>query len=206
MDNTLYQFTDEFKLSCNKAAAQAVSSVRSDFTYEQALEIAIDSYKRYHFSLYRFVTEFGLTYEEVHFPFHEAFDDSLIRPLEGLFKTLEGIDLPQIILTNASRYWAKKALKKVGGDYLFEDSQLIALEDFSFEPKARSTVGYKIALEKLKSKPGQTLFADDVDRNIFKAKEFGLKTSYIHYETDPLSAKLTDHNHYDAKHLCDELF
>jgi len=206
LDNTLYQFTDAFKLHCNEAAARAVSKIKPDFSYEQALNIAVDSYQRYHFSLYRFVTEFGLTYEQLHFDFHEAFDESFIAPLDGIFDRITKIDLPQIILTNASRDWARRALKQVGGADYFKDSDLIALEDFSFEPKARSFRGYELALERLGSKAHETLLADDVDRNSYKAREFGIKTSYIHYDGAALDEALTDHNHETALTLCDDLF
>lgn len=181
LDNTFYRFTPEFRLSCNQAAAKAVIEMGFDKPYEECLAMAIRSSEEHHFSLYVFITQYGLDYNQLHILFHQYLEPALIDPIDGVIDKIRTLDMPQIILTNASRHWAHKALCEIGATDLFSGHQILAMEDVNMTPKARGTYGYGKALDYLGLQSSDVMFIDDLDRNLEKAKEIGLNTAYIHH-------------------------
>lgn len=181
LDNTLYRFTSEFRFSCNQAAAKAVIELGFEKSYDECLDIALKSSKAHHFSLYTFIHDYGLDYGRLHVLFHQNMRTDLIEPIEGAVDKMRGLTVPQIILTNGSRDWAKRALHYIRADDLFSDNQILAMEDADMTPKAQGLVGYKKALDYLDMQPNDVIFIDDLDRNLKKAKEVGLKTAYVHH-------------------------
>ncbi|HPF78359.1 MAG TPA: HAD hydrolase-like protein [Alphaproteobacteria bacterium] len=185
LDNTLYRFTDAFYKSCTEAAAQAALEMGIKLSYEDTLKLAERSEQEYGYSMHGYVTDHGLTYASLHFPFHQRIDETVIDPIEGVEKALRRIKMPQVILTNASRCWAQRVLKFTGLDQMFPDDKIVPMEDVNFEPKARSTKGFRKAAKILGIPPENLLMVDDLDRNLAMAYEVGLQTAYIHHG-DPM--------------------
>lgn len=185
LDNTLYRFSDAFKHVCNKAAAKAAIDIGLDMSFDDALHIAERSETEHGYSMHGYVTDHGLSIADLHFPFHANIDERIIAPFDGLSVQLRALEVPQVILTNASRCWARRALTHIGADDIFDEGQVIAIEDVDFEPKARSEKGFLRALELLNLPAGDVLMVDDLDRNLAMAHRIGFKTAYIHYD-DPV--------------------
>jgi len=181
LDNTLYKFTDAFYKSCTEAAAHAAQELGIDLSYEETLKLAERSEQEHGYSMHGYVTDHGLSYASLHFPFHSRIDETVIEPFEDLAEKLENLDLPQVILTNASRCWAERALKFCKIDHLFNYQKIIAMEDVNFEPKARSQKGFIKAADLLGSDPKNILMVDDLDRNLMIANDLNMHTVYVHY-------------------------
>lgn len=181
LDNTLYKFTDAFYRSCIEAAAQAAQEMGINLDYEDTLKLAERSKEEYGYSMHGYVTDHGLSYASLHFPYHNKVDETVIEPIEGTKEALESLDLPQVILTNASRCWVGRVLKFCGIDHLFEKEKIIPMEDVDFEPKARSKKGFLKAAEILGCAPKNILMIDDLDRNLIIANELDMQTAYIHH-------------------------
>ena len=181
LDNTLYRFTDEFYKSCTVAAAKAARELGISLNYEDTLRLAERSEDEHGYSMHGYVTDHGLSYASLHFPYHQRISETVIEPIEGLREALENLKIPQIILTNASRCWADRALKYIGIDHLFEPDKIIPMEDVNFEPKARSDKGFKMALDRLGIRADNALMVDDLDRNLMMPHGLGLQTAYIHH-------------------------
>ncbi|NQZ14900.1 MAG: HAD hydrolase-like protein [Alphaproteobacteria bacterium] len=181
LDNTLYRFTDGFRHHCNVAAAKAAKEKGIDLPYDDCVKIAERSEEEFGYSMHIYITHHGFSYADLHFSFHQNIDENIIEPIEGLIDKIKVINLPQIILTNGSRCWAERALTRIGANDLFDSNKIIAMEDVNFEPKARSLSGFRKALIQLGTNPSNTLFVDDLDRNLVKAKELDLQTAYVHY-------------------------
>lgn len=181
LDNTLYRFTDEFYRSCTEAAAQVAQDLGINLSYEDTLKLAERSEEEYGYSMHGYVTEHGLSYASLHFPFHQRIDEKVIDPIFGMKEALESFQLPQVILTNASRCWAERVLKYIGIDHLFEPEKIIPMEDVNFEPKARSKKGFFKALEVLDISADNGLMVDDLDRNLMIPNDIGMQTVYIHH-------------------------
>lgn len=188
LDNTLYLFTDEFKRHCNIAAAKAAQGLGVNFSYEETVKIAERSEEEYGYSLHIYVTDHGLSYQDLHVPFHQNIDEKVIDPIAGTMQALEKFLSRQVILTNASRCWAQRALKFIGVNEMFDDHEIIPMEDVNYEPKARSDKGFIKACEILNLKPSEILMVDDLDRNLIIPHKMGMQTAYMHHG-DPMIKK-----------------
>ena len=98
---------------------------------------------------------------------------------------LEALDLPMVILTNASKSWAKRALAQIELSHMFEDTRIISLEDVDFKAKAHHADGFVRGLELLGTRPENTLVVEDLARNLPLAKELGLTTALVHHGQIP---------------------
>lgn len=185
LDNTLYKFTDGFYRSCTEAAAEAAQELGIDLSYEDTLKLAERSEEEHGYSMHGYVTDHGLSYASLHFPYHQKIDETVIEPIIGAKEALENLDLPQIILTNASRCWAERVLKFCEIDHLFPHEKIIPMEDVEFEPKSRSKKGFLKAAKFLDVHPKNILMVDDLDRNLMIANELSMQTAYVHYG-DPI--------------------
>ncbi|MEM6810840.1 MAG: NIF family HAD-type phosphatase [Pseudomonadota bacterium] len=184
LDNTLYRFTSEMKEDCNIAAAHAAIAAGIDKDFEELLIEARASEKEYGYSLHNFVKEYGVPYSEMHHPFHEAIDETKVDIIAGLPEFIEALELNQFIYTNASREWADRVLKFIGLNHLFKDTQILCMEDFNYEPKARTDKGLSMVLDKLGSPKEKTISIDDMERNLLFPYIHGLKTILVHDEFD----------------------
>lgn len=185
LDNTLYRFTDEFIQSCTKAAAQAAQELGINLSYDDTLKLAERSEAEHGYSMHGYVTDHGLSYASLHFPFHDNIDETVIQPIEGVAAYLKKLSVPQVILTNASRNWAHRALKHVKLNHLFDDNSIIPMEDVNFKPKARTDRGFKLAAKKLALPYEEVLMVDDLDRNLIFASQLGMQCIYMHHG-DPM--------------------
>ncbi len=185
LDNTLYRFTGAFYQSCTAAAAQAAQELGINLSYEDTLKLAERSEEEHGYSMHGYVTDHGLTYASLHFPFHQRIDETVINPIDGTLEALQSIKCPQVILTNASRCWAERVLKFISLDDIFLPNKIIPMEDVNFEPKARSAKGFKLAMDKLDLPAENILMVDDLDRNLMMAHKLGMQTAYIHHG-DPM--------------------
>lgn len=188
LDNTLYRFTDKFFTSCTQAAAKAAQAAGIDISYEDSLKIAERSEHEHGYSMHIYVTHHGLSYADLHFPYHQAVDENAIELIDRAVDAVQKFKGPQVILTNASRCWAERALKFMGMDHLFTADQIIPMEDANFEPKARSDKGYKLAIQKLNLPPENIMMVDDLDRNLIIPHKMGIQTIYMHHG-DPMTDK-----------------
>jgi pyrimidine 5'-nucleotidase len=185
LDNTLYRFTDELKRHCNEAAAKAAQSLGIDFSYEDTVKIAERSEEQHGYSLHVYVTDHGLSYQDLHVPFHQNIDERVIEPISGTREALEKFQGRQVILTNASRCWAERALKYLEIDEFFQSHEIIPMEDVDYEPKARSDKGLKRAIDVLNLPAENLLMVDDLDRNLIIPHKLGVQTAYM-YHDDPM--------------------
>lgn len=181
LDNTLYQFTDEFITVCNIAAAKAAQELGINLSYDDTLKLAERSELEHGYSMHGYVTDHGLSYADLHFPFHQNIDEKVIQPIEGAIEVLEFFRGRQVILTNASRCWANRALKFIGSNHLFEDEDIIPMEDVGFEAKASNDDGFLKGADLLKINPEEVLMVDDLDRNLKRASQLGMQTVYMHH-------------------------
>lgn len=185
LDGTLYRFNELFKTACNHAAAATALKFQPDLVYEEAFKLCVQSEADHGFSLYWFQHEQKLSYEEMHFVYHDEIDEKVIEANEAMGVALRDLELPSVILTNASRGWVKKILMHLQMNDIFGDSNIICLEDTKFNPKGRSTAGFLMGIERLGLKPENILVVEDLPRNLSKAKEAGLMTSLVHHGQIP---------------------
>lgn len=201
LDGTLYRFDEIFKRACNHAAAKAACSVRAEYIYEEAYAKCVASEQQFGFSLYWFHQETKMPYEDMHFVYHDAIDETVIEKNEEMAAALRAVHLPSVILTNASRGWVERILAHLGMDDIFAVDHILALEDADFVPKGRGTAGFERAVAKLNLAPEKILMVEDLPRNLSKAKELGLVTALVHHGQLPDDMDYVDYAFSDTLEL-----
>ncbi len=193
LDNTLYRFTSAFRHHCNEAAAKLAVQIGLDMSEEEAFALAEKSESLYGYSIHYYVKDYGMSYRDVHGAYHDMIDVVHIDMIAGIRDHLLALDKPQVILTNASRGWAYRALTHAGLKDLFPDDKIIAVEDADFEAKSISAKGFNLAVERLNVPPKNIIMVDDLARNLKIAHDIGMQTAHICY--DEVQDNLEDHVH-----------
>ena len=198
MDGTLYRYDELFKTACNHAAARAAITVRPEYTYEYAFEQCVAAEKKSGFSLQWFHEETKMTFESMHFVYHNSIDEKVIQRNEDMANGLRSLTIPSVLLTNSSRGWVSRVTKHLGIDDIFTENNILALEDFNFQPKGRSTAGFEKAIDLLGLHPSRILLVEDLPRNLVRAKEAGLQTALVHHGQVPDDQSNCDYLFQDA--------
>jgi len=194
LDNTLYQFTDAFYRDCTMAAAEAAQELGISLSFEDTLKLAERSEQEYGYSMHGYVVDHGIAYADLHFPYHEKIDETVVGKIDGVREALKTLDVPCSILTNASRGWADRVLRYVDLSDIFDDDKIFAMEDANFEPKASSERGFRLAANALNVPLENILMVDDLDRNLSIPHNLRMQTAYMHYgdQADPQPDYITD--------------
>lgn len=184
LDNTLYRYDDAFIRACNIAAANQAIAMGLDLPFDQALTMATESEKIFG-SSFRLFADRGLQYRDFHFPYHDAVDTTAVARNRDIKTALDSLSLPMVILTNASRGWARRTVAHIELDHIFDDAKIIALEDVDFKAKAHYPNGFERALSLLGTEASKTLMVEDLARNLPVAKRLGLTTALVHHTQRP---------------------
>ena len=181
LDNTLYHFTDAFYRDCTMAAAEAAQELGISLSFEDTLKLAERSEQEYGYSMHGYVVDHGIAYADLHFPYHEKIDETVVGKIDGVRSALKMLNIPCSILTNASRDWADRVLRYVDLADMFDSDKIFAMEDANFEPKASSERGFRLAADSLNAPLENILMVDDLDRNLSIPHSLGMQTAYMHY-------------------------
>lgn len=181
LDNTLYRFDAAFEHACNIASARAAIDLGVDLEFEEALTIAQTSFEAHGFSGLIFETEYKISRRDYHFKFHESIDEKIIRVNTEMKDGLSKLNLPHVILTNASYEWAVRTLTHLGLKDFFPDTHILGQENFDFIPKARDRDGFDKALSILNLPAENILMVDDLSKNLRIPKEMGMQCALVQH-------------------------
>lgn len=184
LDGTLYRYDDVFRHACNLAAARTAIDLGLNMPFDEAVALATRSEREYG-SSFRLFADHGLTYMDFHHPYHDAVDTTILQINLQMRDTLAALNIPMVILTNASRPWALRTVAHLQLHDLFTESNVLAFEDVGHESKAASPAGFKRALEIIGTKAQETLMVEDLARNLVHAKKLGLTTALVHHGQVP---------------------
>jgi len=119
-------------------------------------------------------------------------DLSAITPQPQLAQQIARLPGRKYIFTNADAPYARRILEKMGLFELFSDIQDI--HKTRYQPKPEITA-YRSMLENFEINPEESVFFEDMARNLKPAKTMGLATIWINN-----GAELGGHEH-DEKHI-----
>lgn len=180
LDGTLYRYEAVFVEACNIACARVAIDLGLQMELDEAIKLAGRSYDE-HGSSFKFFADRGIPYEDFHIPFHKAVDTTILSKNNDMKIALETLPIPMVVLTNASRDWARRTLDHLEYDHLFGDSKLLALEDVDYQSKASGTKGFEKALALLGVRAEETLMVEDLAKNLVHAKAMGMTTALVHH-------------------------
>ncbi len=184
LDGTLYRYDALFKDACQLAAARTAIDLGIDMSFEEAVALATES-ERLYGSSFRLFGERGIRYEDFHHPYHDCIDTAIVQKNAEMRAALEALDVPMVILTNASRTWAKRTVSHLEYDHIFRDENLLALEDVGYKAKASSQEGFEKALSVIGIPAEEALMVEDLARNLMIAKRMGMTTALVHHGRGP---------------------
>ena len=108
-------------------------------------------------------------------------DLSPLPDLPGLRAAIEALPGRKFVYTNGSRRHAERVTEKMGLSHLFHDS--FGIEDAAYTPKPKQgSYDRFCALHGVD--PGQSIFFEDLARNLLPAKDMGFTTVLVHSEKD----------------------
>lgn len=180
LDGTLYRYEEIFIEACNIAAARTAIDLGLQMELDEAVRLAGRSYNE-HGSSFKFFAEHGIRYEDFHLPYHDAVDTTILAKNQQMKTALETLPVPMVILTNASRDWARRTLDHLEYGHIFGDGKLLALEDVDYQAKSSSRKGFEKALSSIGVRPEETLMVEDLPKNLIHAKAMGMTTALVHH-------------------------
>jgi putative hydrolase of the HAD superfamily len=180
LDGTLYRYETIFIEACNIAAARTAIDLGLQMELDEAIKLAGRSYKE-HGSSFKFFADRGIPYEDFHIPYHKAVDTTILAKNAEMKIALEALPIPMVILTNASRDWARRTLDHLEYSHIFGDGKLLALEDVEYQSKSSGKKGFEKGLSVLGVRPEETLMVEDLPKNLIHAKEMGMTTALVHH-------------------------
>lgn len=181
LDNTLYRFDEAFVHACNIAAARTVCDLGYETDFAKALTLAEQSYIQHGYIAVSFLEHYEMSYEEYHFKFHDTLDEKIIKCNMNMKEELKRLNMPYVIITHASRNWARKITAHLGMAEFFPEERIIAIEDVDFVGKARSENCFKMACDIIGMQPHELLMVEDTVRNLKIPKEMGFTTVLVHH-------------------------
>ncbi len=198
LDNTLYRFDKAFEKACNIAAARTVQTLLPNVSYEEALAAAEKSYAEHGYSGKILVEQYGITYSDYHYLYHDTIDESILEKNEAILMALAEIDLPHVLITHSSRRWAERTIKHLNMEAFFPPTRIIPLEDTNFEGKAYSSAPFIKGLELLNLPPEKVMVVEDTAKNLIRPKEMGMTTILIHHGNPPADMAHIDYAYPDT--------
>ncbi|MDR1694055.1 MAG: HAD-IA family hydrolase [Lactobacillaceae bacterium] len=184
LDNTLYRITPEFSHKLDETMARVIiEKLGLDLDFKTALEKVKEGFAKYRDGGELFYRDHHVSIEDFYRAYHEHVPYEDIVPYEGLYDILKNLPVEQYIFTYSSRSLAEKILKKLG---LFEifNGRFYSVEDFGHYKKNESSDVYYDLCKKIKHLPKDCIFVDDSYSNLEFAKEAGMTTVRLFYNTN----------------------
>ncbi len=181
LDGTLYRYNaarrDVFCRAAARAARLCGVPEDEDLIFTRTMEAPhshafVDVWQR----------DYGMDRVKFHHLYHDIKDMGLVSVrVEGLAGALRCVAVAQIILTHASRQWARRMLAHLGLADIFPDDRVIVFEDVDFIGKHQSAAPFERALARLDRAASQVAVVEDSAANLQHAHALGMRTVLVHY-------------------------
>lgn len=189
LDNTLYRITPEFADMLDEATAvAAIEDLGVPLSFDEAKAKVKESYATYRDGGEIFVREYGISPKDMFFAYHKRKPIEPIVPYEGVLEKLSNIPLNQYIFSTSTHEVCEKILHHIGL-YDFFKGRFFSVEDFECYKKNENSDVYKKLCEKLGIRPNDCIFVDDSYSNLEFAKEIGMTTVRIYYNSNSVKDK-----------------
>ncbi len=194
LDNTLYRITPEFADKLDEVMAEAlVKDLGIKMDIAECKALVKQSYKIYRDGGEYFYQNHGISPEALSTTYHLRKPIHMIEPYSELPDLLKKLPFEQYIFTTSTHECSERILKHIGLYEIFKD-RFYSVEDFGVYKKNESSDVYRHFCEKIGFAPTDCIFVDDSYSNLEFAKEIGMTTIRIFYQSN--SAK--DKTYIDA--------
>ena len=174
LDNTMYDINlGLFKKISNRITDFIMSKYSLDI--DQAKKIQKEYYLKYGLTLRGLIVEKKLEPEEFLDYVHDI-DLSFLEKDTALRYELENINLRKFVFTNGSQNHVKHITTTLGIDDQFEG--IFDIVDAEYHPKPEAKA-FDLMVEKFKIDPKETLYIEDIAKNLSIGKERGTITAWL---------------------------
>ena len=174
LDGVLYQDLEAVFGQVSKKMTKYISD-KLDLDLKKAKELQKNYFHKYNTSLNGLMIHHNIKPEEFLKYVHDI-DLSFMKKDLILRKELESLKLKKFIFTNGSKEHAKNITKHLGINDLFDGLFDIVDAEFSPKPTAKA---FDLMIKKFKINPKETLYIEDIAKNLSIGKERGTITAWL---------------------------
>ncbi len=174
LDGVLYQDLEAVFGQVSKKMTKYISN-KLNLSLEKAKELQRNYFHKYNTSLNGLMIHHDIKPKEFLKYVHDI-DLSFMKKDFVLRKELEGLKLNKFIFTNGSKEHAINITKHLGIDDLFDG--LFDIVDAEFSPKPTEKA-FNLMIKKFKINPRETLYIEDIAKNLSIGKEKGAFTAWL---------------------------
>ena len=173
-DGVLYQDLDAVFGQVSKRMTKYISE-KLNLDLKKAKELQTNYFHKYNTSLNGLIIHHEVKPDEFLKYVHDINLDFMEKDLV-LREELIKLDAKKFVFTNGSNDHVKNIIKNVGIDDLFDG--IFDIKDCNLIPKP-SLEPYKQLVKKFRIIPEETIFIEDIAKNLEPAKKLGMKTVWL---------------------------
>ena len=174
LDGVLYQDLEAVFGQVSKKMTEYIS-IKLNLDLKKAKELQTNYFHKYNTSLNGLMIHHNIKPEEFLKYVHDI-DLSFMKKDLILRKELESLKLKKFIFTNGSKEHANNITKHLGINDLFNG--LFDIVDAQFSPKPTAKA-FDLMVKKFKIDPCETLYIEDIAKNLSIGKERGAITAWL---------------------------
>ena len=174
LDGVLYQDLEAVFGQVSKKMTEYISK-KLNLDLKKAKELQTNYFHKYNTSLNGLMIHHDIVPEEFLKYVHDI-DLSFMKKDLVLRNELENLNIKKFIFTNGSKEHAKNITKHLGINDLFDGLFDIVDAEFSPKPTAKA---FDLMIKKFKINPKETLYIEDIAKNLSIGKERGAITAWL---------------------------
>ena len=174
LDGVLYQDLEAVFGQVSKKVTEYIS-IKLNLDLKKAKELQTNYFHKYNTSLNGLMIHHDIVPEEFLKYVHDI-DLSFMKKDLILRNELENLNLKKFIFTNGSKEHANNIISHLGIEDLFDD--LFDIVDAKFNPKPTAKA-FDLMVKKFKINPKETLYIEDIAKNLSIGKERGTITAWL---------------------------
>ena len=174
LDGVLYQDLEAVFGQVSKKMTKYISN-KLNLSLEKAKELQTNYFHKYNTSLNGLMIHHDIKPEDFLKYVHDI-DLSFMKKDLLLRNELENLNIKKFIFTNGSKEHAKNITKHLGINDLFDGLFDIVDAEFSPKPTAKA---FDLMIKKFKINPKETLYIEDIAKNLSIGKERGTITAWL---------------------------
>ena len=192
-DGVLYQDLEAVFGQVSKKMTEYISK-KLNLDLEVAKELQRSYFHKYDTSLNGLMIHHDIPPREFLDYVHDI-DLSFLKKDKNLRSELESTDLRKFVFTNGSKEHVKNITTSLGIDDQFEN--IFDIVDAKYNPKPAAKA-FDLMLEKFKIDPNETLYIEDIAKNLSIGKERGAITAWL-INNEYWGKKESDEDYIDYK-------
>ena len=193
LDNTLYSGDTKVFDQVDKRMSKYISS-KLNVSIEEAKKIQKNYFHEYNTTLNGMIKNHEIDAKEF-LDFVHDIDLSFLEKDTALRYELENINLRKFVFTNGSQNHVKHITTTLGIDDQFEG--IFDIVDAEYHPKPEAKA-FDLMIEKFKIDPKETLYIEDIAKNLSIGKERGTITAWL-INDEEWGKKESDKEYIDYK-------